>query len=127
MKLTDKEKEIIKKLRDEEENEKPYREAFLKHDLWTSECFDRDSDLALENPFKNDHGFPQITKAEVDGIIKVFKESFEKILDKGARFVSYIDDGEELWYDCVGYGIEGVDNYWAEKHLENFKVLRKIK
>lgn len=127
MKLTNKEKAIIENLRKEEEKEKPYREAFLKHDLWDCDCFDQYCDFDFSNPFKNNSGFPQLTEAEVKGLIKAFQDSFEKVLEKGARFVSYIDDGEELWYDDEGYGIEGVDNDWAEKYLENFKELRKRK
>lgn len=125
MKLTDEEKEVIKKLREEKESDKPYREAFLKHDLWTSDGFSRDFKIEIDIPRDISE---EMTQEDVLMLTKLFQDSFKIILKKGERFVSSIYEGEELWdnYDS-NYGIEEKDNKWAEKHLENFKVLRKRK
>jgi hypothetical protein len=52
-------------------------------------------------------------------LIEDFISSFALVIPKGTKFVCYIRNGKELWYDDINYGIENMDSKWAEKYLEN--------
>lgn len=58
------------------------------------------------------------TKKEKENIIKDFKSRFELVLPAGTKFVCFLYEGREEWYDDVNYGLEGMDAAWAEKYLE---------
>jgi hypothetical protein len=120
MKLTPAEEQVIKEMREKAEAQKPFREAFLKHDLYDhlylNGCY-----FQFKSPYEYDF---HLSPEQVQEITDFFKGRFHLLLKKGARLVSYIEEGEEQWYYEENGVIEGVGNDWAEKHLENFKNLR---
>jgi hypothetical protein len=98
-----------------EEGEKPIKTGELKHDLY---CFDSNA----VKYHMNNMEYWMVTKEEVD----LFIATVEKLccsldLKKGAKFICFLEDGGESWYDDVNYGVEGVGADWAEKHLTNIK------
>jgi hypothetical protein len=89
------------------------REGFLKEDLYS---YDKTVVSELE-----ESGFLEFwlyTAKEKETIIF---NSFALVLKKGTRFVCFIDNGKESWFDDVNYGIEEMDAYWAGKYLENVR------
>jgi len=120
MKLTLSEKKVIEEMRKQAEAEKPYREAFLKHDLY-DHSFLRGCYFQFESPCEYDF---HLSLEQVQKITDFFNGGFHVLLKKGARLISYLREGEELWFDEENGIIEELGNNWAEKHLENFKKLR---
>lgn len=135
MKLKNNEIDLIINKREKNFYEKPYREAFLKHDLYACDSFDRCglfvwyNELGFEN--NNDQNVIAFTKEKVDEIIDILKNKFKPIteLKRGTRFISFLEKNEdihdEIWFDDNGYGLEEMNFQWAEKNLENFNNLRK--
>ena len=101
--------------RREEADSRPVKEGFLKTDLFHHGGVFR----TLDCPGLSDPWF--LTPGEVNTVVKAYKRSFEKILSAGARFLCYIEDGKESWWDEIGEEIEGASAEWAVVHLENIR------
>lgn len=107
--------EQLRKLADEKEaSNKPCKMGFLKHDMY--EFYDE----KYPRP-----KYMKCTKENKDKIIQEFSEKFEKIAEKGAKFVCYKDEErariagtEYLWYDENGF-FEEMDDEWAKENLDN--------
>jgi hypothetical protein len=114
----------LRALADKKEQEStPIKEGFLKVDL-----YDFDAQYSSDPPGRYQIPEEQLdfwlfTKQQQKEIIKNFTESFSKVLSKGARFLCFLDDGKEDWYDDVGYGVEAMDADWAAKYLEKIRKL----
>jgi len=107
MKLTKVEKKLILERRRQQADNSPKKFGFLKEDLYTI-----DADLSI--PKNYGWIFSESTKNK---IIKDFSDHFVLALKAGSQFHCFIRDDKEEWYDCEGYGIECLDNEWAEDHL----------
>lgn len=116
MKLTDEEKAIILAKREKEEVNKPYKKGNLKHNMY----YLNDLEYEMDSEFV-------VTAEERIELINLFKENFN-LIKKGLGFTCYLnEEGQEEWCDngpgcCVDYPKE-----WADEHLENIKVLIKVK
>lgn len=105
-----------------EEENNPVKVGFLKMDLYG---FQSDSYESMS--FKKSWGnFWLKTEKQKSATIEEFKSRFEKVLEKGAKFVCYMIDGEESWFDDEGYGVENMDNKWANKYLENIQDWKEV-
>jgi hypothetical protein len=62
-----------------------------------------------------------LTKKQKDKVVKDFTDGFELALKKGTLFVCYHYGDENLWHDDVDYGIEDMDDNWANEHLINIQ------
>lgn len=120
MKLTLEEKELILKKRKEEDDEKPKKVGYLKEDLY-SYANDRDCDLHFCSDLSMD--FWLATEQQKENFIKEFVEHFKRVLKKGDKFVCFIVNGKEEWYDDVNYDVECMNKEWAETYLENIKSI----
>jgi hypothetical protein len=63
---------------------------------------------------------------EKELLVQKCAPSFEKVLDKGSRFLCYIDShrgGGESWWDEKGEHVEDYLRVWAEENLENIREL----
>ena len=118
MKLTKKEKELILKKRAEEEALKPKKVGYLKEDLYS---YENDEGCNLKFYADCESGFWLCNKEQKNKWIEEFSKHFEIALKKGSKFVCYIDDDEDRWYDDHNYGVESMDAEWAQKFLENIE------
>jgi hypothetical protein len=105
----------LRKLADtkEQKGDEFVKEGFLKHDLYE---YNENSNINLSI-----YDFWLFTKEDMDELLAIPR--FEKVLSKGTRFICFIDNDEENWYDNIEYGIESMSSEWAEEHLENIKDL----
>jgi hypothetical protein len=115
MKLSKEEEQLIIKHRDAVEAGKAKKEGFLKKDLYAYD---------YKEEWKENSDFWLYTVEDVREAINELKRSLTVVLKKGTRFICYIDNGVEEWYDDENFGIEGEDATWSKKYLEN---IRKIK
>lgn len=133
MKLTKAEKELILKKRAEEEANKPKKKGYLKHDLYDSSRVGGSIEELLEkyrifakkkSYFHSLDDLKEFLEAQKH-LLGVFSDlsEIQPTLQKGTEFDCYIADGEELWYDSVGYGIEEAPKSFAERHLENIEAI----
>ena len=88
--------------------------GYLKEDLYNFHS-DSGSNMEFHLPWGN---FWLKTKEQKDKLIKSFEGRFELALRKGAKFVRYAE--EKLWYD-EDYGVEGMNDDWAQAYLENIE------
>lgn len=125
MKLSKKEQELILKMREEENMNRPVKVGFLKHDIYDNFCSclrygNRISDI--EECFPND---PYITAEEFESGMEQFMKLIKTevpILTKGTQFFCYRYDGfEQTWSDSESNWIEEISDDWAQKHLENIR------
>lgn len=127
MKLTEEEKELILKKREEEEAKLPKFKANLKHDLFCINAGRPEIRIHIRD-IVNDYGWYTPQEA-LDKISKKFNERMQElsrpILKKGAEFVCYIENGFESWYDYEGWGVEERDSDWAKQNLENIRPYKK--
>lgn len=98
-----------------DEENKPKKKGFLKFDLYNFNFDYRQNVFEIEN----ESGFWLHTLEEKENLIASFKGRFEQVLKAGAEFTCYIRDGEEEWHDNENYGVESMNENWAEKYLEN--------
>ena len=104
----------LRALADKKEEERIRKIGFLRCDLYTTDNhFD-------SRYFDDDWIFTSDVK---DQYIKEFEAGFELALPKGTKFVCYIEDGEESWFDDINYGAENLDKAWADKYLEKVEEL----
>lgn len=123
MKLTKAEQELILKKRKEEEESKPKLMGFLKESLYDFPTENGDSELCYYE--HNPSNFWLVNEELKEKWIKTFQASFNIVLPAGTKFVCYIQDGEELWFDDINYGIEEMDDKWAKIYLENIQQFKK--
>ena len=50
---------------------------------------------------------------------------FELACPAGTKFVCFIDEDGEAWYDDINYGIENMDADWAAKYLRDIQPIKK--
>lgn len=117
LQLTNEEKELILKKRAEEElkNPKPKRQGFFKtsHYKFSANIYYSQGDYYLKgyNKIMNEE---EMQKASED-----IRYCFYCVAPEGEKAVSYIEDGQEMWYDEYNGYFEGQDSAWAEEYLEN--------
>jgi hypothetical protein len=119
MKLTSEEKQLILEKRAQEEASKPKKHGVLKHDLYGLSIRSPELRINISDIVEDQMGY-FVTAQSIKAIFEKVKEEIEADTPdapKGTKFDCYIDDGEELWYDAEGIGIEEVDSEWAKKHL----------
>lgn len=88
------------------------KEGFLKKDLYQFL-----SETGMPYYYNNDYDWLFDKQAMKDMILD-FTGRFEIVLHKGTRFVCYRDcEGNEDWYDDIGYGLDNKDNEWAKQNL----------
>lgn len=134
MKLTKEEKEIIlakrreeEKRRKEEENNKPQKVGFLKHDLFFINSRYPEVRFNIQSFVDKARGW-WLEKRAIEDIAKEMeKEMFDLKAPAGTKFVCYVDDGEEVWYDDNNIGLEEMDADWAAQHLEKIEDIRRKK
>lgn len=112
MKLTEEEKELIIKHRKKEEAKKPKKIGFLKEDLYKVE----DLEYYIYERF--------FSTSEKEQLIEHFKSNIKLVLSKGSKFVCYIRNDQEQWFDDHNCGIEYMSEEWAAKYL-NIQGLKK--
>lgn len=119
MKLTKAEKELILKKREEEENQKVKKTGVLKHDLFYLESRYPEVRFPLDD-LVSEYGW-WFTKDQLLVVVEQIKDELFGALKapRGTNFDCYIEDGEEIWYDSHGIGIEGYNSDWAKKNLIN--------
>jgi hypothetical protein len=113
--LSDEEKQLIEAHRKVKDENSPKKMAFLSKDLY-SYSSGRGCDLV----FIKRNNFWLCDYKTKEQWIEDFKNHFVLRLPIGTKFVCYMEDGEESWYDDVGYGIEGMSRDWADKYLIGF-------
>ena len=120
MKVTKEEQDLIFANRKLEDEDKPTKEGFLKFDLYTAprDNYEVSDQVIWHGPMIPPD--PLVSKTVRDSVIEAFKDHCYLALEKGCRFIYFINDG---WYDCGNYGLEGMGDEWAEDHLENIKKL----
>ena len=116
LKLTPEEEWLILQRRKSEEAKKPKKIGFLKEDMY--EFNPPPGKFGLWNFF---------TFSETNSLIKEFKECFKKTLLAGSKFICYIENGKESWYDCDNFGYERLNSDWAKENLINVRPYRKLK
>jgi len=121
MKLTKEEREVILKLRKEQDENSPKKRGYLVKDLYSYPC----SDCDFTPIFESSEPFWLCDKNQIDKWKQEFDENFKKVLKKGAEFVCYIINNEEHWYDDENYGVEDMNASWAKKYLSNIKDIEK--
>jgi len=114
LKLTPEEEWLILQRRKSEEAKKPKKIGFLKEDMYEF------------NPPPGKFGvWNFFTFSETNSLIKEFKECFKKTLPAGSKFICYIENGKESWYDDENLGFVELSSDWARKHLENIRLYKK--
>lgn len=113
MEITEEEKNLILENRLLEEEGKPKKTAYLKHNLYFFSSKSINSN-GLCGSF--------ITKKEIDNYILSIRKSFKLyIVPANTKFVCFMNNKKESWYDDYGYGIEKMSAEWAKIHLINIK------
>jgi hypothetical protein len=124
MELTKEEEEIILAKRRKEDEFKPKKTGILKHDLFPLGIRGNELRFDISDIIK-DHGW-FITKQVVLGITgQVKKQLLTQIIPDGTKFLCYIRDGDEFWYD-ENDNISEMDSEWADENLINIKTVGKI-
>ena len=106
--------EQLRKLADsieEEQNNKVVKIGYLKHDLYIN--------YSVRLP--ENHTFIY-TKKTFDKFIDKIKNEFD-ILKKGTKFICFF--GEDGWFDNINYGLECLDDKWAEENLERIEEINE--
>lgn len=93
-----------------EQEDKIQKIGYLKHNLYS---LDTDDDLSAS--FRE--GLFCIEKSEKEEIENKVKSLFKITAKKNTKFVCFIIDGKECWFDDENIGIESMPQEWAEKNL----------
>lgn len=125
MKITEEEKELILRKREKDLEDSIYRSAISKCDLYYC-SFDQMGCCGSGIMFVEEFDYSFVSKEDIEKALEKIKNIYDSylVLKKGTKFVSYLENGVEEWYDDERFGIEGMENDWAEKYLTNFKQLR---
>jgi hypothetical protein len=107
--------------KEKDEVDRPVKTGTLKFDLYDFDDFD------LDWYYTFDPECMYFTKEEVDQCVKELPSKFKIVLSKGTKFVCYLENDRDSWYDTSNYGVERMSNKWAEKHLENIQVFNSDK
>lgn len=119
MKLTKDEEVLILAKRAKEDEDKPKKRGFLKHDLYFLDQRYPEVKIDLTDIVKENGWF--LTTGHINTIIEQCKSQLYAGIKapKGTPFDCYISKGREEWYDADGIGIEDYSADWAKKNLEN--------
>lgn len=109
MKLTKEEKQLILAKRKSEQDDKPKKFAFARSNIYILRKRIENSYSIFDEDEKN----------------SAIANAFELVIPVGTKFVCFIDDNEESWYDDIGYGIEAMNHEWARKYLKNIRRIKK--
>jgi len=101
------------------EEDKVVKTGILKHDLF---CYPIDFGYNDGVSYYYPANWPA-TKKEIRDIILNFKNRCCVILPKGTKFLCFIVDGEESWYDEENRVVVDTTKEWAEEHLENISEI----
>ena len=124
MKLTPEETELILSKRKEADENTPKKVGFLKADLFYIESRYPEIRHNIQDIVKN-CGWWCTKEVMLDIIERIKFELLSGLAAKaGTQFDCYIVDGEELWYDSEGIGIEEMDAAWAARNLKDIKELK---
>ena len=104
--------EMRKKKKLEEDRNKPKKMGFLKHNIYF-----------YSQPHMPETYASMITQSEKDSLIEDYESCFS-LLESGTKCVCFIDDGVELWFDDVNFGIEERDSDWAKENLINIQDIK---
>jgi tRNA G10 N-methylase Trm11 len=115
MRLTKAEKEFILEKRRQEEEQKPKKIGFLKEDIYDFNGYSLSQDI---------RGCYYVSASLKDKMVTDFINSFTLGLKAGAKFVCFIEDNQEQWYDEENYGIEAKDTEWANERLYNITKIK---
>ena len=123
MKLTKKEQQLILDKRKEEDENTVKKTGVLKNDLFYIES--RYPEIRHDiSDFIKTHGWWLKRDAVLSIVEQVKNDLLNSLQAKaGTPFDCYIINGEELWYDSSGIGIEEMSAEWAEKNLSDIKCL----
>jgi hypothetical protein len=121
MKLTKEEELLILKKRAKEEEETPKFTGKAKHDLYYLDSREPEISVNIENIIGEESWYfsEKVKNAIVDKVLS--EMPIRKALSKGANFDCYIQNGQRLWFDSEGEGIEEYGDDWAIKNLENIR------
>lgn len=112
---------ILKMRKEKSENgelDKVVKFGFLKVDLYAQEqAFFKICD------YNDDHASYMGTTEDINALMEDVKNSFNLAISKGTKFTCTMLDGEEFWYDEVGYGLEDMPKKWADRYLENVQPI----
>jgi hypothetical protein len=98
----------------EEERDRPKKMGFFKEDKY----------LYYTSRIESEGDYSElITKSKKDALVKKFLDNFV-LIKAGTKFVCFIDDGIEFWFDDVGIGIEEEDADWAKENLTNIQDIK---
>jgi len=98
----------------EEERDRPKKMGFFKEDKY----------LYYTSRIESEGDYSElITKSKKDALVKKFLDNFV-FIKAGTKFVCFIDDGIEFWFDDVGIGIEEEDADWAKENLTNIQDIK---
>jgi hypothetical protein len=101
----------LRALADKKEQEnKVQKIGYLKHNLYSL-----DIDYDLSRYLRE--GLFCIEKSEKEEIEKKIKGLFKITAKKNTKFVCFIVDDKECWFDDENIGIESMPQEWAEKNL----------
>lgn len=126
MKLTQEEKELIIAKRKAEDETKPKKTGILRQSLFILSSPSPEITFNVQHIIDKEKGW-WISRDSILGIVEQIKDELmsEVVAPAGTKFVCYIVNGEELWYDDHNIDIEEMDSDWAQKHLTDIKPITK--
>ena len=96
-----------------EESNKARKIGFLKENIYEF------------RPTNSKYGiYDYFSESEKNNEIEEFKKLFKLTMQAGGRFVCYVDDGKDYWYDCEGFGYEHLNSDWAEVNLTDIQDIK---
>jgi len=110
--------EALRELADKKEDF-PVKEAFLKQDFYWIES----NDSKLQKIVAEAEDYSRLDASKLASLKHQFSTLFTISVKKGTRFVCYIEDGRECWYDDTNFGIENMNGDWAKQHLNNIRAI----
>ena len=124
MKLTPEETQLILSKRKEADENTPKKVGFLKVDLFYIESRYPEIRHDIQDIVKS-YGWWCTKETMLDIVERIKLELLNGLSAKaGTQFDCYIVDGEELWYDSEGIGIEEMDSECAKRNLRDIKELK---
>lgn len=125
MKLTKEEEKLILEKRKKEEEGRPKKEGFLKHDLIYFSSGYPEVKIDIEDIIEEEKGW-YFTQEVVEKIMDRCRKKFTVdtiVIKRETQCQCFIDNGEEVWYSDDG-NIEQYSKEWAEKHLRDIREIK---
>jgi alpha-L-arabinofuranosidase len=112
VKLSKEEQALVLKHRQEQEEDKPKLQGFAKHNIYmvNDDCYQM--------------GNWWFSQSARDEVIQDFIEHFDLAAKKGSKFVCFIIDKRQSWYDDDGYGIDNMSDQWAQENLQDITEIK---